>query len=158
MLIERHLVQGAQRAHSPRWQKAKILCASGLTFAVLALATIPAEAVDITFWTNLTTASQANVIQKQINDCVPEQPGLSVKFETVPFGAMYTRLITSLRKGDQPNIMNTIEGAVAFMQAKNGLVPVTDLIDRLGREDFIASFLNAVGKEGQFWGLPDWAL
>jgi ABC-type glycerol-3-phosphate transport system substrate-binding protein len=158
MLIERHIVQGAQRAHTPRRQKATMHWAGGLTFAALTLATIPAEAVDITFWTNLTTVSQANVIQKQINDCVPEQPGLSVKFETVPFGAMYTRLITSLRKGDPPNIMNTIEGAVAFMQAKNGLVPVTDVIDRLGRADFIASYLNAVSKDGQFWGLPDWAL
>jgi ABC-type glycerol-3-phosphate transport system substrate-binding protein len=117
-----------------------------------------AQAVEISFWTNLTTAAQANVIQKQINECSAAQPGLTVKFETVPFSAMYTRLITSLRKGEAPNIMNTIEGAVAFMQAKNGLVPVTDVIDGLGRADFTASYLNAVAKDNQIWGIPDWAL
>src|SRR5262252_758932 len=117
-----------------------------------------ARAVDLTFWTNLTTAAQANVIQKQINECLPQQPGVTVKFETVPFGAMYTRLITALRKDEAPNIMNTIEGAVGFMQAKNGLVPVTDVVDKLDRKDFIASYLNAVVKDGQIWGLPDWAL
>src|SRR5499427_5559932 len=117
-----------------------------------------ARAVDLTFWTNLTTAAQANVIQKQINECLPQQPGVTVKFETVPFGAMYTRLITALRKDEAPNIMNTIEGAVGFMQAKNGLVPVTDVVDKLDRKDFIASYLNAVAKDGQVWGLPDWAL
>src|SRR5215470_8730511 len=117
-----------------------------------------ARAVELTFWTNLTTAAQANVIQKQINECLPQQAGLTVKFETVPFGAMYTRLITALRRNDAPNVMNTIEGAVAFMQAKNGLEPVTDLIDRLGAKDFTASYLHAVSKDGQVWGLPDWAL
>lgn len=117
-----------------------------------------AQAVELTFWTNLTTAAQANVIQKQINECLPQQPGVTVKFETVPFGAMYTRLITALRKNEAPNIMNTIEGAVAFMEAKNGLVPVTDLVDKLDRKDFTASYLNAVSKDGQIWGLPDWAL
>src|SRR5499427_3364190 len=118
----------------------------------------PAGAVEISFWTNLTTASQANVIQKQIAECSAKQPGLTVKFETVPFGSMYTRLITALRKDEAPNIMNTIEGAVGFMQAKNGLVPVTDVVDKLDRKDFIASYLNAVAKDGQIWGLPDWAL
>src|SRR5215471_438275 len=118
----------------------------------------PAGAVEISFWTNLTTASQANVIQKQIAECSAKQPGLTVKFETVPFGSMYTRLITALRKKDAPNIMNTLEGAVAFMQAKGGLEPVSDLVDELGRADFIASYLNAVSKNDTIWGLPDWAL
>jgi len=131
-------------------------CLAALAFDAGPLA--QANAVEISFWTNLTTASQANVIQKQIRECSTEQPGLSVKFEAVPFSAMYTRLITALRKGDAPNIMNTIEGAVAFMQAKGGLVPLTGLVDQLGRKDFTASYLNAVSKDGDIWGLPDWAL
>jgi multiple sugar transport system substrate-binding protein len=137
---------------------ARTLVGAGVAALAALGAPRPASAVELTFWTNLTTAAQANVIQKQINECVPQQPGLAVKLETVPFGAMYTRLITALRRGEAPNIMNTIEGAVAFMQAKNGLVPVADLIDRLDRKDFIASYLHAVSKDGQVWGVPDWAL
>lgn len=135
----------------------KTLWMAAAAAPLLAQAT-PAHAVEISFWTNLTTAAQANVMQKQINECTASQPGLTVKFETVPFSAMYTRLITALRKNDAPNIMNTIEGAVAFMQAKNGLVPVTDVIDQLGRSDFTASYLNAVKKDSDIWGIPDWAL
>jgi multiple sugar transport system substrate-binding protein len=131
-------------------------------FAVGALAlagqTSPASAQEISFWTNLTTVAQATVIQQQANSCAAAQPGVTVKFETVPFASMYTRLITALRKKDPPNIMNTLEGAVAFAQAKGGLVPVTDLVDQLGRGDFLESYLNAVAKDGQIWGLPDWAL
>jgi len=92
----------------------KQLWVGSAALATFMAAASASHAVEISFWTNLTTASQANVIQKQINECVGSQQGLAVKFETVPFGAMYTRLITALRKGDPPNIMNTIEGAVAF--------------------------------------------
>lgn len=117
-----------------------------------------ADALDLSVWTNLTTASQATVIQKQLNACAIKQPGLTIKFETVPFGSMYTRLIAALRKNELPNLMNTLEGAVAFIEAKNGLVPVSDLVQTLGRDDFLPSYLNAVSKGGEVWGLPDWAL
>ena len=118
----------------------------------------PAAAEQISFWTNLTTASQADVIKRQIDTCSAEQKDLTVDFETVPFNTMYARLITAMRNGSTPNIMNTIEGAVAFVQAKQGLVPVTGIVDGLGRDDFLPSYLNAVSKEGEVWGLPDWAL
>lgn len=117
-----------------------------------------AQQIELSFWTNLTTASQANVIQKQVNECIADKPNVKVQFETVPFGTMYTRLITALRKGEPPNVMNTLEGAVAFLQAKDGIVPLTDVIDRLGQNDFINSYLHAVSKNGQIWGVPDWAL
>jgi ABC-type glycerol-3-phosphate transport system substrate-binding protein len=117
-----------------------------------------AEPVELSFWTNLTTAAQADVIQKQVNECTADQPNVKVHFETVPFASMYTRLITTLRKGDPPNVMNTLEGAVAFLQAKDGIVPVSDVVNDLGQADFIPSYLHAVSKGGQFWGVPDWAL
>lgn len=117
-----------------------------------------AKAETLTFWTNLTTASQADVIKSQIDECRAEQDGLEVKFETIPFGSMYTRLITAMRNGAAPDIMNTLEGAVAFVQARDGIVPLTDVVDKLGRDDFRASYLDAVSKDGEIWGLPDWAL
>ena len=117
-----------------------------------------AEELELSVWSNLTTAAQADVIQRQVNACLKEMPGVSAKFETVPFGSMYTRLITSMKKGDVPNVMNTLEGAVAYLQAKGAVVPVDDVIDQLGRGDFLASYLAAVSKSGKVWGLPDWAL
>jgi ABC-type glycerol-3-phosphate transport system substrate-binding protein len=124
----------------------------------LTLAPAVVGAQELSVWTNLTTASQATVIQKQVNACATKQPGVTIKFETVPFGSMYTRLITALRKNELPNLMNTLEGAVAFVEAKNGLVPVSDLVQTLGKDDFIPSYLNAVSRAGEIWGLPDWAL
>ena len=130
----------------------------GAAMALLCASANSAAALELNIWTNLTTASQTTVIQKQTTECAAEQPGLTLKFETVPQSTMYTRLITAFRKNDLPNIMNTLEGAVAFVHAKDGLVPVTEIVDALGRNDFIASYLQAVSKNDQVWGLPDWAL
>jgi ABC-type glycerol-3-phosphate transport system substrate-binding protein len=134
--------------------------ANSAALAALALAAglASAQQIELSFWTNLTTASQTNVIQKQVNECIADKPNVKVQFETVPQNVMYTRLITALKRGEAPNVMNTLEGAVAFLQARDGLVPVTDVIDGLGRSDFLASYLNAVSKDGQIWGVPDWAL
>jgi multiple sugar transport system substrate-binding protein len=143
----------------PRAHAFARLVGGGLTaLSLLAVAPHRAAAVELSLWTNLTTAGQATVIQKQANTCAAQQPGVTIKFETVPFDSMYTRLITAMRRGDPPNLMNTLEGAVAFMQAKGGLVPVTDTVQALGRDDFITSYLQAVSKDGDVWGLPDWAL
>ncbi|MDS1137123.1 ABC transporter substrate-binding protein [Nitratireductor indicus] len=134
----------------------------GVALALLAtsgLSTVTAaSAEELTFWTNLTTASQADVIKAQIDECRAEQDGLTVNFETIPFGSMYTRLITAMRNGSTPDIMNTLEGAVAFVQSRDGLVPLSDVVDELGRDDFRKSYLDAVSKDGDVWGLPDWAL
>jgi ABC-type glycerol-3-phosphate transport system substrate-binding protein len=131
---------------------------TALAVALGASAGAQAQQVELSFWTNLTTAAQASVIQKQVAECTADKPNVKVNFETVPFGTMYTRLITALRRNEPPNIMNTLEGAVAFLQAKEGIVPVTDVVDGLGRSDFIGSYLDAVSKSGQIWGVPDWAL
>jgi multiple sugar transport system substrate-binding protein len=128
------------------------------TLAVTLSSATSAMAVDLSFWTNLTTAAQANVIKAQVDQCATTIPDLKVNFETVPFDTMYTRLITSMRNGQAPNIMNTLEGAVAFVQARGGLVPVTDVVQKIGENDFLPSYLNAVRKDGQVWGVPDWAL
>ena len=132
--------------------------AAAAVFIAMLFTVPPVAAQELSVWTNLTTVAQATVIQKQVTACAAKQTGVSVKFETVPFGAMYTRLITALRKNEMPNLMNTLEGAVAFVQAKNGLVSVTDLVQSLGKDDFLPSYLAAVSKGGEVWGLPDWAL
>src|SRR5262245_64596837 len=102
--------------------------AAAAMFIAMLFTVPPAAAQELSVWTNLTTAAQATVIQKQVTACAAKQTGVSVKFETVPFGAMYTRLITALRKNETPNLMNTLQSALAFVQAKNALHPVNEII------------------------------
>ena len=114
--------------------------------------------VELTVWSNITVKAQADVISRHVSDCLAGMPGVTAKFDTVAFDVMYPRLITALEQGKLPNIMNTSEGATAFLQAKGGLVPMDDVIDALGRKDFIESYLHAMSRDKKTWALPDWAL
>lgn len=114
--------------------------------------------VELKFWTNLTVDAQAQTISRQAADCVAGMEDVTVEFEAIPFDSMYSRMVTAFRSGDGPDVMNTIEGAVSFAQAGDYLVPVDDVIDEHGRDDFIGSYLDAVTKDEQTWAVPDWAL
>jgi ABC-type glycerol-3-phosphate transport system substrate-binding protein len=114
--------------------------------------------ITLTMWTNLTVEAQAEVIRSQAEGCAAEQQGVSVSFEAVPFDSMYPKMVTAFRSGNGPDIMNTIEGGVAAAQAGGYIVPVDDVIDQHGRDDFIRSFLHAVRRDDQTWAVPDWAL
>ena len=118
-----------------------------------------ADPVQLTFWTNLTTASQSSVIKAQALTCAAKsKTAISLNFEAVPFGSMYTRMATAFSANQGPDIMNTTEGGVIFGQASGNIVPVDDVIDKQGRSDFLPSYLKAVSTGGKTWGVPDWAL
>jgi ABC-type glycerol-3-phosphate transport system substrate-binding protein len=132
-------------------------CAAVGTAAVTAASAF-GKNVELTFWTQLTSSAQTKIIQKHVSECAGTLQDLSVKFEAVTLENMYSRLLTALQRGDAPNIMNATEGAVAFLNAKAALIPVTGIVDSLGRQDFRASNLRAVSKNGEIWAVPDWAL
>jgi multiple sugar transport system substrate-binding protein len=126
--------------------------------AVLGAAPTAANAVDIEFWTVLTTASQTQVIQKHTNQCAEGMKGVNVKFSAVTLDGQYTRLLTAIQGGTLPNVMNATEGVVAFLNARGALSPATGIVKGLGRDDFRPSSLAAISKSGEVWAVPDWAL
>ncbi len=115
--------------------------------------------VELRFWSNLTVEAQASVMKEQATQCAAEiGDDVSLAFEAVPFADMYSRMLTAFRSNEGPDIMNTLEGAVAYGEASGNIVPVDDVIDEHGRDDFVGSYLHAVSKDDQTWGVPDWAL
>lgn len=116
------------------------------------------EPITLRFWTNLNVAAQASVIEAQATACTVNMENVSLQFEAVAFGDMYTKLATAFRAGEGPDIMNTTESAVTFAQDAGYLVPVDDIIDDHGRDDFLPSYIAAVQKDGETWAVPDWAL
>lgn len=135
---------------------ATVACVAAMT-ACTPASSSDSEPITLRFWTNLNVAAQANVIQAQATACAVGLDNVSLEFEAVAFGDMYTKLATSFRAGEGPDIMNTNESAVAFAQDADYLVPVDDIIDDHGRDDFLPSYLAAVQKDGESWAIPDWA-
>lgn len=137
---------------------AALACVASVSACTTSGSDSGSEPITLRFWTNLNVAAQASVIQAQATACTVGMDNVSLEFEAVPFGDMYTKLATAFASGQGPDLMNTNEGAVAFAQDAGYLVPVDDIIDEHGRDDFLPSYLAAVQKDGDSWAIPDWAL
>ena len=108
-------------------------------------------------WTNLTADAQAKVLKKQFDE-VAKDMDIEVEMVTVSFSDMYTKLATAVQSGEVPDVMHTNFSGASYLQAQNMITPVDDVIDGLGRNDFISTYLSVLGKDGKTWGVPDWAL
>ena len=111
----------------------------------------------LVIWTNLTAEAQAVILDKQFNE-VAEEMGVDIEMVTVSFGDMYTKLATAVESDEVPDIMHTNFAGSAYLYGQGMLAPMDDVIETLGRDDFIATYLGVLTKDGHTWGLPDWAL
>lgn len=119
----------------------------------------PNKKVQITMWTMLTTNACMTIVQNQINEFTKENPNITVKLEPMTFDNVYARLMTGVQSKTLPNVLDCIEGHVAFLQSKDSLLPVDDLITDLGgKSEFIEKYLQWASKNGKTYGLPDWSL
>lgn len=139
----------------------RILLAFLVMLPLAACSAAPAETSSgpqkLVIWTNLTADAQAKVLQKQFDE-VAKEMGIEVEMVTVSFSDMYTKLATAVQSGEVPDIMHTNFSGAAYLQAQDMIAPMDDVIDTLGRDDFISTYLDVLGKDGKTWGLPDWAL
>ena len=118
----------------------------------------PDGPADLTLWFQSGTPASEEVLNAEIQRCAGTLDDVTVTTESIALDTMYPRLATALQDQDMPNVLITVESVVAFLQDKNAIVPVDDVIDEHGRDDFIPSFLSIVSKDDETWAVPDWAL
>lgn len=112
----------------------------------------------LVIWTNLTADAQYDVLNKQFTELADEL-GVTVSVEKVSFGEMYEKLATAVASGEAPDIMHTNFGGTAYLYETNSIMPMDDIINGIGADDFSAAYLKVLtGKDGKIYGLPDWAM
>lgn len=112
----------------------------------------------LVIWTNLTADAQYEVLNKQFNELAAEM-GVEVTVEKVAFNEMYEKLATAASSGDVPDIMHTNFGGTAYLYAADSIMPLDDIIDSIGRDDFSDAYITVLtGDDGNIYGLPDWAM
>jgi ABC-type glycerol-3-phosphate transport system substrate-binding protein len=127
-----------------------------------AKSTQPAESKSVqggklVIWTNLTADAQAKVLRKQFSE-VAREMNIEVEMVTISFNDMYTKLTTAMQFGDVPDIMHTNFAGAAYLQSQGMISGMSDVVDKIGRGDFISTYLRVLTVDGQTWGVPDWAM
>jgi multiple sugar transport system substrate-binding protein len=115
------------------------------------------EKQKLVIWTNLTAEAQTKVLTKQFNEVAAEM-GIDIEMVTVSFGDMYTKLATAMESGDVPDIMHTNFAGAAYLQGNDMIAEMDDVIDTIGRDDFIPTYLHVLTADNATWGVPDWAM
>lgn len=112
----------------------------------------------LVIWTNLTADAQYEVLNKQFTELANEL-GVEVSVEKVAFNEMYEKLSTAATSGDVPDIMHTNFGGTAYLYAAGSIMPMDDVINEIGAEDFSPAYRKVLtGSDGKIYGLPDWAM
>lgn len=111
----------------------------------------------LVIWTNLTAEAQATVLRKQFTE-VANEMGVDFEMVTISFNDMYAKLATAVQSGTVPDIMHTNFAGTAYLYAQDIILSMDDVIDGIGRKDFISSYLHVLNASGKTWGVPDWAL
>lgn len=112
----------------------------------------------LVIWTNLTADAQYEVLTKQFNE-LAQQLGIEVEVEKVAFNEMYGKLAAAASSGDVPDIMHTNFGGTAYLYAAESIMPMDDIINAIGADDFSAAYKAVLtGSDGHIYGIPDWAM
>ncbi|GHV93715.1 hypothetical protein AGMMS50293_00350 [Spirochaetia bacterium] len=139
-----------------------VLLIVGLLFTpvgVFARGKTDASAVNITFWTALTTTADKEIHSTLIKKFEAENPGITVTAEYVSHKDWFTRLMTSVTSGDTPDIVLCDQSEVSWMYYQDMLEPMNSVLKKIDPTgtDFVsgkASIASCQTPDGQVWGIP----
>lgn len=115
------------------------------------------EKQKIIIWNNNTNENQLKALEAQMNELAAE---MDFEFEMVAisFNEMYTKLATSIDAGEAPDIMNTNFAGCATLYESGMLTDLTDVVESIGKDKFVASYIRNLTTDGSIWAIPDWCM
>lgn len=117
----------------------------------------PAEKQKIIIWNNNTNENQLKALEAQMNELAAEM-GFEFEMVAISFNEMYTKLATAIDAGEAPDIMNTNFAGCAYLYESGMLTDLTDVVDTIGKDKFVASYIRNLTTDGSVWGIPDWCM
>lgn len=133
-----------------------LVLATGLF--VTSIAPVAAQQITLNFWDMIWgDKAYPAVAQALVERYNKENPNVKVVYRSVPWSNWYETYVTAIASGSAPDI-STGGGfqAVQFYD-QGAILPVDDLVKKIGSSEFKASALDAMKYDNHYVGLP-WAL
>ena len=107
---------------------------------------------EITFWHSFTQGPRLETIQAAADRFMADNPGVKINIETFSWADFYTKWTTGLASGNVPDMSSALPTQVVEMIDADAILPLDDLIDRIGRDKFYEKALvvdpaNSQAKE-----------
>lgn len=120
-----------------------------LFFAASALYAGVAAAGEVVWWAPNWSEARARELAKKFSDA---NPGITVKIETTVANGLPERVLTALRSGAAPDLIEVQHGWVNGYAQSDLIVPLDDTLQ--DRADFVKRALDYVTWNGKLWGIP----
>lgn len=115
------------------------------------------ETKEITMWHSFTQPDRAAVIEEMAKQFEQENPGVKITIETFPWATFHTKWTTGLATKALPDISTALVDEALLMAKSGVLSPMDDVINTLGKNNFIERPLNLLSYDGKVIALPYYA-
>ena len=110
---------------------------------------------EITFWHSFTQGPRMENIQAAADAFMADHPKVKINIETYSWGDFYTKWTTGLASGNVPDMSTARSGEVIEMINAGAILPLDDLIDRIGRARFYESPIQEFTyTDGKTYAVP----
>ena len=110
---------------------------------------------EITFWHSFTQGPRMEKIQAAADEFMQIHPGVKINIETFSWADFYTKWTTGLASGNVPDLSTALPNHVVEMIDADAIIPVDDLIDRVGRDRFYEAPLKEMtAEDGACYAVP----
>ena len=110
---------------------------------------------EITFWHSFTQGPRLETIQAAADAFMADHPKVKINIETYSWADFYTKWTTGLASGNVPDMSSAVAIQVVEMIDAGAIIPLDDLIDEIGRDNFYEMALNEMtAEDGHVYGVP----
>lgn len=119
--------------------------------------------VNVSFSANITIVHwqhhfepRAKVVESLIKEFTQENPGIEVKFESIPYDTFFDKLVTSLSAGTGPDVFQIPVNILYQFVNQNLVLPIPSDLMPLSeiRNTFIPWTIRMSYINGKYWGFP----
>ena len=130
-----------------------LACAALLFGSALGLSA--ADKVEVKFWDPDTRDTWVNARNVVMKDYQAKNPNVEFSFTTTDWNQLMPKLMASVASGSTPDLYYLDTPAVAYGAASEGLiVPLTDVMKKIGLDNWPKSMIDGVSLNGEIWGFP----
>lgn len=109
---------------------------------------------EITFWHSFTQGPRLESIQSTADEFMKEHPDVKINIETFSWADFYTKWTTGLASGNVPDMSTALPGHVVEMMDAGAIIPLNDLIDKIGKDKFSEKALSEGEQDGEYYSIP----
>ena len=104
-------------------------------------------------------STQTDILQKEAQNKIAREfeskhPGVQVSIEYMPWKDVYAKVITGYKAGTLPEVATPDPTPLMTFAAKGLILPLDDVIEEIGKEDFLPQGLQQCEYQGHYYAVP----